>query len=69
MEKVVVNRERCKGCGLCLHACAFSLLQFSAKANAKGYYPPKMTDESRCTSCAACARICPDTAVSVYRPQ
>lgn len=37
--------------------------------NSRGYHPVELIDEERCTSCGACALMCPDLALIVYRPQ
>lgn len=68
MERVVVERDKCKGCRLCVYACPLNLLFISSRPNNKGYYPAEISDNSQCTSCAACARMCPDAALSIYRP-
>ena len=34
---VVVDRERCKGCGLCVAACPSKVLGLASQVNAKGY--------------------------------
>ena len=38
--------------------------------NALGYHPVRLTDAAACTSCALCARICPDAVFAVFaRPK
>ena len=65
---VVVDVDRCKGCGLCTHVCPVEILELSAQTlNAKGYHPVVVTDVTRCTGCASCATICPDVVFAVYR--
>ena len=46
---VRVNRERCKGCGICIEFCPKQVLERSATFNAKGYHPP----EVKAGACAA----------------
>ena len=66
--KVVINIDRCKGCGLCIHVCPAQILVLSKDTfNAKGYHPVTVTDPEQCTGCASCARICPDVVFTVYR--
>ncbi len=65
---VIIDRDRCKGCELCVHVCPQGVLHMSEDYNAKGYHPV-MLDESEnfCTGCAVCAVICPDVVFTVYR--
>jgi len=37
----------------------------SESANAKGYHPPRITDDSQCVNCGLCALLCPDFAIYV----
>ena len=65
---VIVNTDRCKGCGLCTHVCPANILALSPDTfNAKGYHPVTVTDANKCTGCASCARICPDVVFTIYR--
>jgi 2-oxoglutarate ferredoxin oxidoreductase subunit delta len=66
--KIIINTERCKGCGLCVIVCPKKGIIISEKTNKNGYFPaqPKNTD---CTGCAVCAIICPDCAIEVYRDE
>ena len=66
--KVVINVDRCKGCGLCTHVCPSQILTLSKDTfNVKGYHPVTVTDPEQCIGCASCARICPDVVFTVYR--
>ena len=65
---VVVNTERCKGCGLCIHACPKHLLALEKKhINKKGHTPVCMTDVTQCIGCAFCAIMCPDCVITVEK--
>lgn len=66
---VKINRERCKGCGLCVNACPNKILEISQIANNKGYYAVAMQNEEKCIGCAFCALMCPDLALEVYREE
>ncbi|ACR80838.1 4Fe-4S ferredoxin iron-sulfur binding domain protein [Kosmotoga olearia TBF 19.5.1] len=67
MNYVVIDEERCKGCGLCINACPKKVLSFSKKFNSKGYHPAQQHDPDNCIGCGFCYMMCPDTAITVYR--
>jgi 2-oxoglutarate ferredoxin oxidoreductase subunit delta len=68
---VLVALDRCKGCGLCVDVCAPHALALDAiHVNALGYHPARLIDPAACTSCAKCARMCPDAALTIFaRPR
>jgi 2-oxoglutarate ferredoxin oxidoreductase subunit delta len=63
--KVVINKDRCKGCGYCVEFCPKGALVMSQEMNAKGYLLPKMEDPSKCLGCGFCEAICPDFGICV----
>jgi 2-oxoglutarate ferredoxin oxidoreductase subunit delta len=68
MSRIIIDADRCKGCGLCTIPCPYDLVQISEHFNAKGYHPAAFIDpESQCIGCANCAVMCPDAAIVVYR--
>ena len=70
-QPVDVATDRCKGCELCIAACPKHVLELSTGiVNALGHHPILLTDAAACTSCALCARICPDAVFTIYaRPK
>ena len=68
---VEIALDRCKGCELCISACPRDVLELDLSlVNALGHHPIRLTDPAGCTSCALCARICPDTVFRVFaRPK
>ncbi len=65
MPIVNVEKDRCKGCGLCISACPEHVLAMSEEINAKGYFTPFMEHPDDCTGCRFCFLVCPDTAIEV----
>ncbi|MCX7986574.1 MAG: 4Fe-4S dicluster domain-containing protein [Bacteroidales bacterium] len=64
---VVVEIDRCKGCGLCIEACPQHVLDFAdSKVNIKGYRYVVLTSAG-CTGCTNCAIVCPDRVLTIYR--
>jgi 2-oxoglutarate ferredoxin oxidoreductase subunit delta len=64
---VVVDIEKCKGCGVCVAACAFDVLALSKEVNGKGYPYSMKLNPDNCTGCTNCAVVCPDSCITVYR--
>jgi len=60
---VRINRERCKGCGICIEFCPKQVLERSREFNAKGYYPPEVKAGAWCVNCHFCEVLCPDFAI------
>ena len=61
---VTVDREMCKGCGLCVSVCPKHVLEIEKEAvNKKGYYPAVPARLNDCIGCISCARMCPETAI------
>jgi len=64
---VVVDVERCKGCDLCVIACPSKVLALAKELNTKGYNYSYMAAPDVCIACAACAYVCPDACIDVYK--
>jgi 2-oxoglutarate ferredoxin oxidoreductase subunit delta len=65
--KPVVDRERCKGCLLCVRACPVKVLGVDSEANSWGYYPSRVVEADKCIACGNCYTVCPDVAITVYK--
>jgi 2-oxoglutarate ferredoxin oxidoreductase subunit delta len=65
--RVRIDRERCKGCGLCVAFCPREVLATSQTLNNRGHHVVEVTAESLCTGCRNCARVCPDVAIAIDR--
>jgi 2-oxoglutarate ferredoxin oxidoreductase subunit delta len=64
---IVINANKCKGCGLCIDVCPQKLIELGDFFNNQGYRPATFKNSGKCKGCALCAIICPDIAIEVYR--
>lgn len=62
---IVIDRDRCKGCGVCVPACPNSVIRLGDKVNIKGYFYAEPYQDA-CIGCMNCAAVCPDAVITVY---
>lgn len=62
---IELNNFLCKGCGYCIKFCPKHILEMGKQRNKLGAFYPVVTDSAACTSCAICATVCPDGAISL----
>ena len=63
---IIVDRERCKGCEVCVASCPFDVLRLATEVNSRGYNYAEMIGDA-CIGCSNCAIVCPDSVITVYR--
>jgi 2-oxoglutarate ferredoxin oxidoreductase subunit delta len=63
--KIIIDTERCKGCGLCITVCPKGNIAISAESNKSGYFPAE-TKNGECTACTRCAIVCPEAIIEIY---
>lgn len=64
--KVIIDRELCKGCLLCLRACPVKVLETDTELNSSGSYPSKAVHEEKCIACGNCYEVCPDVCIEIF---
>jgi len=65
VPRITIERDRCKGCELCVKACPQKVLGMTKELNAKGYFFASVTEQKRCIGCRVCCITCPDVAISM----
>ncbi len=62
-----LSEDECKGCGLCVEACAFKVISLSEGLNHYGYRTA-MYAGAGCSGCGICFLACPEPgAITVLR--
>lgn len=64
--EIKIDKERCKGCGLCITVCPKKDIKISKKSNKAGYFPAQAKN-NYCVGCADCATVCPEACIEVYK--
>ncbi len=67
MAKITINKDRCKGCLLCVSACPKEMVKKSKQLNRRGVNYVEFQDNGTCLGCTMCAIICPDCCIEVYK--
>ena len=68
--KVTIIESYCKGgedCEECIRLCPEKVLERSTKPNDRGFFPPVVLEESRCTVCGRCQLYCAENAIFVEK--
>ena len=65
MPGVIIDKNHCKGCELCVKSCPQEILSMSKEITIRGYFYALVHDPSRCIGCRICAITCPDAAIEV----
>ncbi len=63
LKEIVINRDWCKGCGICVHFCPKQVLELDPKEKAVVVRPED------CICCMLCELRCPDLAIEVLTDQ
>ena len=59
LKEININREWCKGCGICVHFCPKDVLELDKKEKSTVVRP------ADCICCMMCEERCPDLAIEV----
>lgn len=69
MPKIIIDKDKCKTCGICVSVCPKKLIEIGNDTNSSGNKFAVFKDgENACLGCAMCAISCPDMAIKeVYK--
>lgn len=83
MARISIDKDKCKGCLLCISFCPKHLISVDRDFNKRGIQPAKVSrqpqkieggippeggkDIPECLGCSLCAIICPDCCIEVYK--
>jgi 2-oxoglutarate ferredoxin oxidoreductase subunit delta len=67
MAKVKINKEKCKGCLLCVSVCPKGTLAALKELNSKGVNPVGVKEGAQCAGCSFCALMCPDCCIEISK--
>ncbi len=62
-----IKKDKCKGCGLCIHHCPVKHLKLSDELNKKGVKFAVTNKDTPCIGCGFCFSICPECCIEIYQ--
>lgn len=65
VHAVVVDKNLCKGCHICISVCPHGVLEKSKEVDNRGFYLPEVVNLDACMACRLCEMHCPDFAIAV----
>jgi len=66
MVEFHLDKDRCKGCELCIMVCPRKNLRLSKDLNKRGIRYAEIKDINKCTACGLCFLVCPDACIEIY---
>lgn len=64
---IKLNRNWCKGCGLCVEICPKNVYDRDSKVSTKGFKEIIIKNPELCSQCMLCELLCPDLAIMIEK--
>ncbi len=61
-----IDKDKCKGCKLCIEFCPKNVLELSMNLSKKGSKYSIMARPDDCIGCRACVLMCPDICIELF---
>ena len=65
MSKIRIEKDKCKGCELCIFYCPLKSLELSSTFNKRGVKSANFKKGAKCSGCGFCFLICPDSCIQI----
>ena len=65
--KIEVDKEICKGCGLCARFCPQNCIELSPHVSKMAFHYAVQVRPEKCVACKMCAYVCGEAAIEVYK--
>ena len=65
MAKIKINKNRCKGCQLCILFCPKKNIKVDEGLNESGVFAAAVISGEECTGCGFCFVMCPDVCIEI----
>ncbi|MBF0217753.1 MAG: 4Fe-4S binding protein [Candidatus Omnitrophica bacterium] len=62
---IKLDKERCKGCMLCVEVCQRKVLEPAKGVNKKGMGYVVVAAAGKCSGCGLCVMMCPDCGIEI----
>ena len=66
---IYIDKNACKGCGICIAVCPKNIVKFAKDLNQKGVHYPEIVNGNECILCENCMIYCPDFAMVVNKDE